>query len=109
MKRAALLASLLFAAFTLGCHSAPEKHYPLQGEVISAEAPRGLIIVKHGDIPGLMPAMTMQYSVADPKQIENLQPGDKIKADLVVSESKGRLEKITLVSRGEEKGSQNPR
>jgi protein SCO1 len=100
MKRAALLASLLYAAFTLGCHSAPEKHYPLQGEVISVEAPRGLIIVKHGDIPGLMPAMTMQYSVPDPKQIEKLEPGDKIKADLVVSESKGRLENIVLVSKG---------
>jgi len=100
MKRAALFASLLFAAFTLGCHSAPEKHYPLQAEVISVEAQRGLIIVKHGDIPGLMPAMTMQYSVADPKQIENLQPGDKIKADLVVSESKGRLENIVLISKG---------
>ena len=46
--------------------------------------------------------MTMQYSVADPKQIENLQPGDEITAELVVSESKGRLEKIALVSKGDE-------
>jgi protein SCO1/2 len=61
--------------------------------------------VKHGDIPGLMPAMTMTYQVAEPQQIETLQPGDKITADLVVSDSKGRLEKIVLVSKGDGKTS----
>ncbi|MGB9430649.1 MAG: copper-binding protein [Candidatus Acidiferrum sp.] len=101
MKRTILLALLDLAVVAAGCQSAPEKHYPLQAQVISADAPRALIIVKHGEIPGLMPAMTMQYSVADPKQIENLQPGDKITADLVVRESKGRLENIVLVSKAE--------
>lgn len=100
MKQILLPLSLLLAFFTVGCRSAPEKHYSLQGEVISVDVPKGLIIVKHGDIPSLMPAMTMQYAVADPKQIGNLQRGDKITADLVVSESKGRLEKITLVTKG---------
>jgi Cu/Ag efflux protein CusF len=45
--------------------------------------------------------MTMQYTVADAKQIEPLQPGDKISADLVVSESKGRLEKIVLTNKAD--------
>lgn len=99
MNRLVLLASLATAGIVAGCQSAPEKHYPIQAEVISVDAPKGLIIVKHGEIPGLMPAMTMQYAAADSKQIEDLQPGDKITADLVVSESKGRLEKITLVGK----------
>ena len=55
--------------------------------------------MKHGVIPGLMPAMTMQYAVADPKQIEMLQAGDRIIADFVVSENKGRLKKITLIEK----------
>jgi protein SCO1/2 len=91
--------------FAAGCQSAPEKRYPIQAEVISAEPQRQMITVKHGDIPGLMPAMTMSYMVADPKQIEKLGPGDKITADLVVSESKGRLENIVLVSKGDGKPS----
>jgi Cu/Ag efflux protein CusF len=62
-----------------------------------------MIIVKHGEIPGLMLAMTMSYTVADAKQIETLQPDDKISADLVVSESKGHLEKIVLVSKANAK------
>jgi Cu/Ag efflux protein CusF len=90
MKRILLLFSLVFLCFAAGCQSAPEKHYPLQAEVVSVDAPKELIVVKHGVIPGRMPAMTMQYLVADPKQIEMLQAGDKITADLVVSENKGR-------------------
>lgn len=83
-----------------GCQrSAPEKHYPIQAEVVSAEPQRQMITVKHGDISGLMPAMTMSYMVAEPKQIESLKPGDKIIADLVVSDSKGRLEKIAIVAK----------
>ena len=93
-------ALLLCVGFLASCQSAPEKHYPIQAEVISTDSAHKLITVKHGDIPGLMPAMTMTYQVAEPRQIETLQPGDKITADLVVSESKGRLEKIELVSKG---------
>ncbi len=91
--------------FGVGCQSAPEKHYAIQAEVISSNPEREMITVKHGDIPGLMPAMTMSYMVANPKEIEKLGPGDKITADLVVSESKGRLEKIVLVSKGDGKPS----
>lgn len=103
-----MLASFLLVALTGGYNAKPEKHYPLQAEVISTEPQRGLMIVKHGEIPGLMPAMTMQYAVEDPKQIENLKPGDKISAHLVVSKSKGCLEKITLVSHGDQKTPPSP-
>jgi protein SCO1/2 len=103
MKQILTIVVLICAGIAGGCQSAPEKHYPIQGEVISTDAGKKLITVKHGDIPGLMPAMTMTYQVAEPKQIEALQPGDKISADLVVSESKGRLEKIVLVSKGDGK------
>lgn len=81
----------------VACQSAPEKHYAIEAEVISAEPQHQMLTVKHGEIPGLMPAMTMSYMVAEPKQIESLKPGDKISADLVVSDSKGRLEKIILL------------
>ena len=101
----AIVFILLCGFFGAGCQSAPEKHYPIQAEVISSNPERQMITVKHGDIPGLMPAMTMSYMVADPKQIEKLGPGDKITADLVVSDSKGRLENIVLVSKGEGKPS----
>jgi len=103
MKQAFAIFALICSCLSAGCQSKPAKHYPIEAIVISADPGKKLIIVKHGDIPGLMPAMTMTYEVADPHQIETLQPGDKISADLVVSENVGRLEKIQLLSKGEGK------
>jgi protein SCO1/2 len=105
MRQLLAIVLVLCAGLVAGCQSAPEKHYPIQGEVISVDPAKKLLTVKHGDIPGLMPAMTMTYQVAASKEIESLQPGDKITADLVVSESKGRLEKIVVVSKGDGKSS----
>ena len=108
MKASAIAASCLLIALTIvllsGCHAKPEeKHYPITGEVISVDAAHRILTVKHGEIPGLMPAMTMGYQVAESKQLERLQPGDTITADLVVSENKGRLEKIKLVNSRDQK------
>ena len=78
-----------------GCNSAPnEQHYTLQGEIVAIGPTKKLLTVQHGDIPGFMPAMTMSYTVAVPSEVDNLKVGDKITADLVVSDGRGRLEKI---------------
>ncbi len=100
-----VLATLLMfcACAVIGCQSAPAKHYPLQGVVILVDAGQKMITVKHGDIAGLMPGMTMTYQVADPAEIAGLHPGDTISADLAVSENVGRLEKIVLVSKSDGK------
>ena len=103
-KLFALMLAIVYG-LAAGCQSEPERHYAIQAEVVSTDAPHKLLTVKHGEIPGLMSAMTMTYMVAEPRQIEKLQPGDKISADLVASESKGRLEKIKLVSERENKTS----
>ena len=95
-----LLISGLAILFLTGCKAKPpESHYPVQAEVIAMDLPRRLLIVQHGDIPGFMPAMTMSYSIAVPKEAETLGAGDKISADLVVSEGKARLEKIVLLEK----------
>lgn len=101
LSRSLLLLLLAFslAGMLSGCQSPPAKRYPLQAEVISVDAPRKLIVVKHGEIPGLMPAMTMSYAVLDAKNIEALHPGDKISAELVVADNIGHLEKIVLISK----------
>jgi len=92
----------IFTIVALICAALPRVASPRRRNIIRSRGSdfRGcgkkLITVKHGDIPGLMPAMTMTYQIAEPRQIQTLQPGDKITADLVVSENKGRLEKIVL-------------
>jgi Cu/Ag efflux protein CusF len=82
-----------------GCHKDEAKHYPVSGEVISVDVPHQMMMLKHGDIPGLMPAMTMDYKVGDVKQIEGLKAGDMISADLVVGANIGHLEKIVVTTK----------
>jgi protein SCO1 len=67
-----------------GCQS-HTKYYFLQGEVLEKDATAGQFTVKHDDIPGFMPAMTMPYKVKDPAALRDVQPGDMIAADLVAA------------------------
>jgi len=61
------------------------KTYPLQGEVRGKDLTTNEVTVNHGDIPGFMPAMTMPYKVKNTAMLQELQPGDKIAAEVVVS------------------------
>jgi len=58
--------------------------YHLRGLVLATSPATGQITVQHGDIPGFMPAMTMAYKLKDPKETQNLKPGDEIAADVLV-------------------------
>jgi Cu(I)/Ag(I) efflux system membrane protein CusA/SilA len=52
----------------------------VQGEVRKIDLEKGLIVLRHGDIPNLaMPAMTMGFDVADKKWLDGLKVGDKVK------------------------------
>ncbi len=73
--------------------------YPLQGEIVSVDQARRQLTVKHGAIPGLMPAMTMIYDLKDPAQVKRLWPGDHIQADLVVQNGKADLENVTVLGK----------
>ena len=65
-----------------GCHRT--RRYPLQGEVVAKDMAAGEITVNHGDIPGFMAAMAMAYRVQDPAALQQVEPGDKITATVVV-------------------------
>jgi protein SCO1/2 len=61
-----------------------ERRYPLQGQVLAVDPGRKQITLKHEEIKGFMPAMTMPYEVQGAKALEGLAPGDLINATLVV-------------------------
>lgn len=90
---------LLACCLATACAHKDVKHYPIEAKVISVDLPGKRIIVEHGDIPGLMPAMTMGYTLANPKEAQGLSLGDKISADLVVTDGLARLEKVTLLEK----------
>jgi Cu/Ag efflux protein CusF len=109
MRHIFLLVCLVIAATNTGCRAALGERCAVQAEVISVDARKELIVLKHGEIPGLKPAMTMQYALTDPREIDKLPSGDKITADLVVRENQGRLQKISLANHGDGQPSSNPR
>lgn len=51
-----------------------------EGEVRKVDKVAGTVTIKHGRIENLgMPGMTMTFKAADPRLLDNLNPGDKVK------------------------------
>lgn len=79
-----------------GCSRAPEaRTYHLTGQVLAVRPESREILVKHEDIPGFMPAMTMPYAVKDAALIRDRAPGDLITATLTVEPNLAHLSAIT--------------
>ncbi|MBM4382619.1 MAG: copper-binding protein [Deltaproteobacteria bacterium] len=52
--------------------------------VVRAIAPDGArVTLEHGDIPGLMQAMTMDFAVAQPAQLAGVEVGETVEFHLV--------------------------
>jgi protein SCO1/2 len=89
-------ALLLVAVIACACsRTPPAKEYQLQGQILDIKPETGEVLVRHGDIPGFMPAMTMPYKVGDAKLLSDKQPGDLITATLVVGETAAHLSQIS--------------
>src|SRR5689334_12078009 len=85
-RHAALVLIALVLA-TAACRQAPPpKQYELTGQILSVKPERSEIVVKHDDIKGFMPAMTMPYKVKDGALLTGRKPGDLFRATLVVEE-----------------------
>jgi Cu/Ag efflux protein CusF len=105
----ALLVMACIGFFVVGCGTAPVENktparvqrYSLKGKVTKIDQPRREILVDHEAIPGFMGAMEMPYPVAAAQSLDNISPGDEIRADLVVTEGHAALENIVVTKKGE--------
>jgi protein SCO1/2 len=73
----------------------PTRSYQLKGQILAINPARQELTVKHGDIPGFMPAMTMPYTVRDANLLKGRTAGELIAATLVIEGSSGYLSAIT--------------
>lgn len=102
MKRLIFGLTLLFlAASPAGCRREPApvnvREFPLTGQIVSIKADRTEVTVKHDDVKGFMPAMTMAFTVKEPRLLDALQPGDLIKATLVITDEEGYLKGLQKI------------
>jgi protein SCO1/2 len=78
------------AALVLGaCGRAadtPAREYELKGQILAVRPERSEVIIKHEDIKGFMPGMTMPFTVKEPALLQGKEPGDLVTATLVVAE-----------------------
>jgi protein SCO1/2 len=75
-----------------GCASEPPaREYELQGQILAVRPERSEVIIKHGDIKGFMPGMTMPFKVKDAALLQGKEPGDLVTATLVVAEVEAHL------------------
>ena len=82
--------------FGAGCRREPEAPtYQLTGQILAVKPDTNEVLVKHEDIPGFMPAMTMPYVVKDPGLLKDRVPGDLITATLTVDSTLAHLTAIT--------------
>ena len=95
MLRVFRVFALSWLAAAAACSAAPPKNtYTLQGQILSLDAPRKSLNIKHGDIKGLMSAMTMPYTVHDAALLNGLTAGDLIDATLVIESNDAYLSTI---------------
>ena len=99
MRLSGLLATLLVTA---ACATQDTtRYYDLKGQVLAVDPKLPTVLVKHEDIVGFMPAMTMPYEVKDLALIKNLAPGDLITAKLAVgAQGSAWLSSITKTGSG---------
>lgn len=97
---------LVTTLLTAGCQS-KAKHYDLKGQVLDKNPATNEITVKHGDVPGFMPAMTMLYPVKDQNEFRQVEPGDAITADVVTANNGNQywLENVRITDESGRKAS----
>lgn len=105
------LAMLMLTVFCLDAVSANswqrpqrrrEERYPFTGVVKSVDKPKRRATIKHDKVEGLMDPMTMPFLIKDEKALNEIQPGDRIKATLVSTNDGAQwLEKVIIVAKAQ--------
>ena len=96
-----VVAALALVLLLQGCSPSPAvpRQYELQGQILAIRPERGEVLIKHSDIKGFMPGMTMPFRVRDAALLEGKAPGDLVTATLMVAETEAWI--ATLSKTGE--------
>jgi len=121
-RRQVGLCTLVLAPFISGCRTpapapqaaatqsavkstATDARYPLHGIVLGISTQTGEITVRHDEIHGFMPSMTMPFKVRDAASLAHMIAGDEINATLIVPANNDDyvLEAVSVLRHGTQK------
>lgn len=93
-RRRGIAAVLALAA--AGCRQGPDvREYRLVGQITAVDRSTNYVTVRHDDIVGFMPGMTMPFAVKNPALLEGRQPGDLVEATLHVQGTEAWIARMT--------------
>jgi protein SCO1/2 len=79
-----------------GCsRPANTRQYELTGQILAVRTDRNEVLIKHEDIEGFMPGMTMPFTVKETELLSGKAAGDLVTATLVVGDTEAYLSSIT--------------
>jgi protein SCO1/2 len=97
MRLPILMAGLILLTSCTG--RSPTREYTLDGQVLAIRPADHEIVIRHGDVQGLMPGMTMPFRLSNDKVSDGVKPGDFVTATLVVSEGDSWITRVTPTGR----------
>jgi protein SCO1/2 len=74
--------------------STNQQLFQVKGIVISVRPKEKAVEIKHEEIPGYMPAMTMPFDVRDTNELAGLEPGDSVAFRMIVTDTEGWIDRI---------------
>jgi protein SCO1/2 len=78
-----------------------ERRYELLGQVLRVNKDEGTVTIRHEDIKGFMPAMTMPFKVKDKHLLDRPVRGDLVKGTLVVTDTDAYLVELEVTAHAE--------
>lgn len=89
---------LSLIALLSACSRGPApRQFALTGQVLEVRPDGSELVVRHDDVKGFMPAMTMPFKIRDRSLTRNSRPGDLIRATLVVTDDESWLSSVEKV------------
>jgi protein SCO1/2 len=100
MRRLLAALVLVTAASACGPSGPPPREFEIIGQIQAINPGRSDVTIKHQDIKGFMPGMTMTFK-ASQGVLDGRQPGDLVTGTLVVGEVDVHISKLTVTGHRE--------
>jgi protein SCO1/2 len=88
------LAVIIVIALFVSASCSQGRRYEVRGQVLAVDVAKKQLTIKHEDISGFMPAMTMPFAVRDERLLQGREAGELVVATLVVEDNAAYLSAV---------------
>ena len=94
-------AIVIAVTLAAACRTPPPaaKSYSLTGQILAVHPEKQSLTIKHHDIDGYMPAMTMTFATSEGSLVAGRTPGELVKATLEVGDTWSRLTAVEVIGK----------